>query len=272
MWRGLLAAAVSMVAAYGFLVALVYFTQVIHVYHPVGHIAHTPADEALEYEDVTLHTADGLSLGAWFVPAEDARGAVLFLQGNAGNRSHRVADLAVFNKLGYATLIVDYRSFGDSEGRPTEEGTYEDARSAWRYLTEERGIPAERIVIFGRSLGASVGAWLAARERPGAVILAAPFTSAADVGAEAFPWLPVRRLLKYDYDTLAAAPRIQAPTLILHGRSDREVPLAHGEAVFKALTAPREMVVLEGGHNESFDLRNTPYLDAVDGFLTTHFE
>ena len=131
----------------------------------------SPDDIGLRYENLELPTSDGERLHAWYVPAPGARGVVLFFHGNAGNISHRLDSIAIFNQLGLDVMIIDYRGYGESTGRPSEKGTYLDAQAAWDYLRDERGVSPARIVIFGRSLGGAVGAWLGVMQ--GAVALLA---------------------------------------------------------------------------------------------------
>ena len=121
----------------------------------------TPAMLKLDYEDAWIDTEDGERLHGWFVPSIEERGTVLFFHGNAGNISHRLQSLLIFNQLGLDVLMIDYRGYGQSSGEAGEQGTYLDARAAWNFLVEQRGVAAEDIVIFGRSLGGAVGAWLA---------------------------------------------------------------------------------------------------------------
>lgn len=143
-----------------------------------------------------------------------------FLHGNAGNISHRLDSLRIFHGLGLDVLILDYRGYGRSEGRPSEEGTYRDARAASRYLVEARGVAPERIVVFGRSIGAAIAAALAVEQRPAALILESGFTSVPDLAADLYPWLPARRLARLHYDTRARLPHVTVPVLIVHSRDD----------------------------------------------------
>ena len=133
------------------------------VYHPLSTIEATPTDAGLEYRDVSITTSDGVELHAWFCPAPEERGVVLFCHGNGGNISGRLGSLVILHKLGLSTLIFDYRGYGRSEGSPSEEGTYLDADAAWCHLTEEMKIGPGRIIVFGRSLGGAVAAKLATK-------------------------------------------------------------------------------------------------------------
>lgn len=218
-----------------------------------------------------------MRLHGWYLPAPDGAGAgrgapaLLFLHGNAGNISHRIRSLRLFHELGLAVLIIDYRGYGQSEGRPDEQGLYLDALAGWRHLRDERDVAPADIVVFGRSLGGAVAAWLAARERPGGVILEAAFTSAPDLGRELYPWLPVRRLLRVDYDTRAAVGSIDTPLLIIHGRDDGIVPFAHARRLYEAAAGPRTLLELSGGHNDAFVVSAADYREGVARFLSGLF-
>ncbi len=178
--------AVMAAIAYILLTGLLLFAQSHLIYFPDygRHIALTPCDAGLDYEFVEISTVDGETLHGWFVPAPEATATVLFFHGNAGNISHRMEYLSMFNSLGYNTFIFDYRGYGDSSGTPSEPGTYRDAEAAWDYLIKERNISPGRIILFGESLGGAIAAWLAAREKPGLLVLASVFTSVPDVAGK----------------------------------------------------------------------------------------
>ena len=265
-----LLAALIAVAVYASFAGLIYATQARQIYFPVKEHAATPAAAGMAYEDVYLSTEDGVRLHGWLVPARADSPVLLFFHGNAGNISHRLDSIRIFRELGLAVFIIDYRGYGLSEGQTDEAGTYRDADAAWRYLRDEVGVPAERIVIFGRSLGAAVAAWLAARQLPGAVILESAFTSAPDLGAELMPWLPVRLMLRFDYDNRAAVAAIRAPLLVAHSPGDEIIPFAHGRALFDAADEPKEFLEMRGGHNDGFLLSQPAYGDALGSFVRRH--
>ncbi len=270
MWRSLLHLAVISAAVYALLVAFVYLTQDRMVYFPTSTLVTTPDDHGLDYEDVALVADDGVRLHAWFVPAPDARAILLFFHGNGGNLSYRMDSLRIFHDLGLSVLILSYRGYGRSEGRPSEAGIQRDANAAWRHLREDRGFPAEEIVVFGRSLGAAVGAELAARERPGAVILESAFTSAADLAADVYPWLPVRWLIRYEYDVRGALRGIDTPVLIAHSRDDEIVPFRHARELEAAAGAETRLLEMRGGHNDGFLRTGAAYRQGLHDFLEQH--
>jgi fermentation-respiration switch protein FrsA (DUF1100 family) len=230
------------------------------------HIA-TPAHIGLDWQAVELTTADDLNLDAWWLPAENARAALLFLHGNAGNISHRLDSLAQFNRLGLSVLILDYRGYGKSEGKPSEAGTAMDADAGWRWLNEQSGHDPDRLVIFGRSLGAAVAAELASRTDPAALILESPFRSVPDLGQRLYPWLPVRTLARLRYPTIEYVTQRSAPLLVIHSENDEIIPFAEGRAVYEAAPSPKELLVIQGGHNTGFLQSEVIYLRGIDAFL-----
>ena len=123
----------------------------------------SPDDIGLQYENVSLTSKDGETLHGWYIPAPDSSAVLLFFHGNAGNISHRLDSIRIFHDLGLDVLIIDYRGYGQSTGKASEQGTYLDALAAWNYLVTTRRVAAERIIVFGRSLGGAIGGWLGTR-------------------------------------------------------------------------------------------------------------
>jgi len=254
------------------LVAILFFRQSSLVFLPEmdrGYDAN-PSAVGLKYDSLNLRTVDGETLDGWHVPAateREKRGLVLFFHGNAGNIGHRLDYLRMLHDLGLATLIIDYRGYGRSSGTPSEEGSYLDAEAVWQHATKVLGFTPGRIVIFGESLGGAVAAKLAEGYRPGALILASTFTSVPDLGAELYPWLPVRLLARIRYDTLARLPRIDCPLLVVHSRSDDVIPFAHGRRLFEAAGTKKQFLEIDGGHNEGFVFARREWIREMDGFL-----
>lgn len=227
----------------------------------------TPGDLGLAYEDVALTAADGVRLHAWWVPAPGARASVLFLHGNAGNISHRLDKLAILHALDADVLLLDYRGYGRSAGAPDEAGTYADAAAAYAWL-RARGVPAERLVVYGESLGGPIAVDLAAHQPLGGLVLESAPASLAGVARHHYPWLPVQWLLTARYDALARLPRVHAPLLILHSPRDEIVPFAMAEALHAAAPGPARLVRLDGGHNDAFLVAAPVYEAALRAFLS----
>ena len=263
LWTILLIASATYLA----LAAYLYLFQANYVFFPWRALDATPADAGLGYEDVHLETEDGVNLHGWFVPTAHARFTLLFLHGNAGNISHRLDSLRLFNRLGLSTFIFDYRGYGRSAGKPTEAGTYRDATAAWRHLVVERGISAQRIVVFGRSLGGGVATWLASVQTPRALIIESTLTSVPDMGAQVYPFLPVRLLARIHYDTLARIPDVSCPILVVHSRQDDIIPFEHGRRIFDAAREPKAFLAIRGDHNSGFLISGEDYVRGLDGFL-----
>jgi fermentation-respiration switch protein FrsA (DUF1100 family) len=232
----------------------------------------TPKSMGFSYEDVWIDTEDGERLHGWHIPTDDdrTRGTLLFFHGNAGNISHRMESVLIFNRLGLNVLIVDYRGYGQSSGKPGEEGTYLDARASWDFLVEQRGVPPRDIVIFGRSLGGAVGAWLASQPdvRPAGVIIESCFSSGMDMGKQLYPVLPVRLITRIDYPVREYVTRIQAPVLVAHSRHDEIIPFSMGQTIFEEALEPKSFLEMEGDHNAGFWISRELYVPALDKFFT----
>jgi uncharacterized protein len=267
MTRFLIGVVLMAFGAYAILVGLTYFAQERLMYMPTATLIATPSDYGMDYEDVWLTTEDNIRVHGWLVHAPGQRGVVLFFHGNAGNISHRMDSIRIFRDLELSVFIIDYRGYGRSEGRPGEEGIRRDARAAWRYLRDERNVPPGDIVLFGRSLGAAVAADLASRKTPGAVILESAFTSAADLGAEVYPWLPVRTLLRHRYEVLGIMDKITAPVLIAHSRDDEIVSFEHARRLLDAAGGEAELLEMDGGHNDGFLRTGARYRREIGQFL-----
>lgn len=270
---GSFTALLTVAGVYLLLVAATYFGQEGMLYLPdipSRKLSATPQDIGLPYENIELRTEDGVRLHGWYIPAAQARGTLLFFHGNAGNISHRLDSIRIFHDLGLSVLIFDYRGYGQSEGRPDEEGTHRDAQAAWRHLTEGRGMASSRIVLFGRSMGAAIAAWLATQEQPGALIVESAFTSVPDMAAELYWWLPARRLSRFKYATRDYVAQARCPVLVVHSPEDEIIPFHHGEAVFAAAREPKDLLRLRGGHNDGFMTSGGLYSNGLDVFLARH--
>jgi len=247
---------------WGLLNLLFYVQQPAMVFMPLAGGGATPADLGLEYEPVALTAADGVELHGWFVPRQGAGQVVLFLHGNAGNISHRVASISLLHDLGVNVFIFDYRGYGHSRGAPTEQGLYLDAEAAWRHLRDARGFRDDEIIIFGRSLGGAVAVHLASRVEPGGLILESTFSSARDMARRVFPLLSRLVLLRYDFDSAARIAAVRAPLLVMHSPQDEIIPYDLGRRLYDAANEPKAFVNLNGDHNRGH-IASRPYYDQV---------
>jgi len=247
------------------------------IYFPERSILLTPSQQGMQYEDVWLSTADGVKLNGWFMPSNQPSGmTVLLLHGNAGNISHRFEKYAIFHQMGLDIFALDYRGYGNSEGKPTEAGLYLDARTAYRYLVEQRGLDPHKLLVYGESLGTAVAvdllSQLAAAEPVRAtagLVLESGFTSAPDVAQQMYPFLPMHWLTRSQYNTLKKIGSIKAPLLIFHSRDDEFFPMHHAQKLLAAAPAPKEMIELRGGHNDAFILSAEIYRNALRRFVAS---
>lgn len=258
---------------YVLLGVMLYFMQERMVFLarlPGRELVATPRDAGFQYDDVSFDTTDGFLLHGWYVNARNPRGTVLFLHGNAGNISHRLDSIAIFHELEFDTFIIDYRGYGQSEGKPGEEGTYRDAEAAWQYLVTERGQDPARIVVFGRSLGGAVAARLATKHEPAALIIESSFTSAVEMAARLYPFMPVRLITRLRYPVIDFVARTTCPILIVHSRDDEIIPFAMGKALYEAAPAPKAFLELAGDHNNGFLLVRDRYRREMEQFISEH--
>jgi uncharacterized protein len=239
------------------------------VYHPSRVMDATGAELGRTFEDVYFRADDGIELNGWYFPADTnlARSSqvVLLCHGNGGNISHRLEMAQALLTTGVSVFLFDYRGYGRSKGRPNEAGTYRDAEAAYHWL-ERKGFAGEEILAYGESLGGGVAAELATRLVIGGLILQSTFTSIPDIGAELFPWLPVRLLAKIKYDTMSKLPRVKVPLLVMHSRADTWIRYRHGQRNFAVANEPKLFCELAGDHNDPLTNRSQFVAD-IEKFL-----
>lgn len=246
--------------------ALLYVFQPRFVYFPSRDLDVSPEDIGLEYESVHFTTTDDIRLHGWYVPAADSAATVLFFHGNAGNISHRLDTIRILNQIGLTVFIIDYRGYGLSAGVPSEKGTYKDAESAWRFLTQTRGAPSEQIIVFGRSLGGAIATWLAAEYHPKGLIVESSFTSVSALAKKYYPYLPASVLVRIRYPTIDRIGKVNCPVFVIHSPEDDIVPYPHGQRLFQAAKEPKQFLRITGGHNDGFLVSGTRYIEALMKF------
>ncbi|MCK4835482.1 MAG: alpha/beta hydrolase [Candidatus Aminicenantes bacterium] len=260
---------ISTTFIYIVLVAYLFFFQSRFVYFPKREILQTPKSINLEYQEICYQTSDDVLISAWFIPTKKPKATILFCHGNAGNISHRLESIKIFHHLQLSTFIFDYRGYGQSEGRTTEKGTYLDAEAAWNYLVNELKISNNKIIVFGRSLGGSIAAWLAQKHNPRGLIVESSFTSIPELGAKLYPIFPVKLLSHFKYNTSKYLKKINCPVLIIHSLDDEIISYSNGQKLYDSALSPKEFLSIRGSHNEGFILSEQLYIAGLQKFISS---
>lgn len=253
------------VAIYLILASVAYVFQRKLQYFPGGGEARIPPAAAYQgIEDVTVTASDGVRLKAWYWPGSRPV-EVLIFHGNAGHRGHRLEWMEALHSLGLGVCVLDYRGYDGSEGSPSEEGFYRDAEAIQDWL---RSRTPHAVVYVGESLGSGVAVELARSRPPAALIIQSGFSSAVDVAQRAYPFLPVRLLMKDRFDNLAKIGAIKVPLLVIHGEADTIVPLDSARALLDAAAGPKEWFGIPGAdHNDPPWAADAEYGSRIEGFL-----
>jgi uncharacterized protein len=251
-------------AAYAAVVGGLFFFQRQLLYLPDRTRPELAGLAQLGVREVTITTADGLSLLSWYLPSRPGRPVIAYFHGNGGHIGYRIERLLRFAQEGYGVLMLEYRGYGGNPGTPTETGFYTDARAALDFL-ERDGIGPNRLVLYGESLGSGVAVQVAAQNEVAGLILEAPPTSVAEVAQSHFPYVPATLMVVDRFDSLSRIGQVKAPILIMHGERDRVVPVRYGRALFDAAPEPKEgWFVPEAGHE---DLARYGGLDVAVAFI-----
>lgn len=239
------------------------------VYHP------SPWDDrdwarlsGLPLEDVWFDAQDGTRLFGWYVRASGIPAVLLWCHGNAGNIIHRLENLALLNRIGLSVFLFDYRGYGRSSGTPSEEGFYQDAHAAYDYLARTKQVPPERIVIFGRSLGAAVAGALASRRAAAGVILESAFPSVEALARFHYWGLPAHWFVQAEYNLAERLHEIHRPVLVIHGDRDCIVPIQMGRMVFESAHPPKDLYIVQGAdHNDLVRVGGARYVERLKRFV-----
>jgi hypothetical protein len=229
-----------------------------------------PPELDLGVRRVTVTASDGVRLVSWAMPVDEGSGYwLLICHGNGGNISEagRPYHYAGLRALGLSLFAFDYRGYGESEGAPSEDGLYRDADAAYRYLRDTLGVPPERILLFGHSLGSAVAVELAGRVPAAGLILDGALTSVVDRAQELFPYAPVRWIAASRYPSIERVGELTLPKLFLHARADEVIPIAHGRRLYQAAAPPKRFVELQGTHGDAFDADSAAYFEAIGRFV-----
>ncbi|MFC1576379.1 alpha/beta hydrolase [Candidatus Omnitrophota bacterium] len=236
------------------------------IFYPMKEMSFIPSDIGLAYEDIYFTTSDNKELNGWFVPGKDDGTTLIFAHGNAGNISHRLDKLRIFNELGVNVFIFDYRGYGKSEGVPSENGVYKDIEAAYYYVVNVKGIPPEEIILYGESIGGAPCIYLAGKSKVRALITEETFTSVKDMARVIYPFMP-SILFSNRFNALAKIKEVTCPKLFIHSIDDEIVPFRLGEKLFNAAPEPKKFLKIHGSHNTAFLDAEKEYKEGLKSFL-----
>lgn len=236
------------------------------VFKPQKGIQTTPSAVGLRYQEAIVQTPDGIRLHSWYFPSPDSRKTLFFLHGNAGNIGNRLQKISFFLDLGMSVFIIDYRGYGASTGSPSEKGLYKDAQAAYDYLTRTLNVAPGSIIVYGESLGSSIAIDVAAKNRVAGLIVEGAYSSAADMSRHLYPMVPTF-MMGIKMNNASKVDSILGPKLFIHSRSDEVVPFSLGQKLFDLAPEPKELVVIEGSHNDSFFKYQDQIRAKVEAFL-----
>ena len=265
----LITIAAVILGGYGTICFLTWLFQDKLIFFPFRDYEATPASLGFNFEEVSLSTQTGDSVYGWYChTSPEPRIVILFLNGNAGNISHRLERLLMARQQRADILLVDYPGYGRSTGKPSEDALYATAEAAYQYLIAIRGAEADKIILFGESIGSAVALHLAAQHPVGGIIVESGFTSIAEVGASHFSWLPVKYLLKYQFPARDLIKEVTCPVVVSHSPLDEVTPFRMGEELFRMASEPKKFVTLSGYHNDREFLNDSAWLSAMAWLMT----
>ena len=237
------------------------------IFYPQAQWDAIPSDLRLNHEDIYFNTEDGKKLHGWLFPTKGPSPVLLFCHGNAGNISHRLDNVRLLLDHGFQVFIFDYRGYGRSAGRPSELGVYRDGLAAYDFLVNTRQIPPDRIIPFGRSLGAAVAIEISLRREVKSLIMESAFTSTREMAKTMFPFGFFASLLPSHYNNLEKIARVKVAKLIIHGDRDELVPFSMGKRLVEAAIAPTYFYPIRGaGHNDTYVVGGSKYFEILAGF------
>ncbi len=236
------------------------------LYYPIHQIQATPQRVGLPYEDISIATQDGIHLNGWLVKNPNAKYTLIFLHGNAGNISHRLDKIATFYKAGLNVFIMDYRGYGKSAGKPSEQGLYLDALAVYDYLSQRTDVDSNTLIVYGESLGGAGAIDLATKRKIAGLIVDSSFTSVPEMAKAKSVWIP-GFLISTKMDSLSKIKTVNAPKLFIHSPNDEIIPYYMSERLFNAAPAPKGFLKIKGSHNEGFFVSKELFVQGIVRFL-----
>jgi uncharacterized protein len=267
--RTLITTILTLVILYLGILLCFYFFQGRLVFHPRKEIISTPADLGLDFEKIKCVIPGKPAITGWYLNQENTQKTLLYCHGNAGNLSTHLDHIAAIYKTGVNVFIFDYQGFGETPGKPTEANTYKDALTAYEYLTQVKKITPKNIILYGHSLGGAIASKIATKVETKGLILEGTFTDINELGAELYPYLPVKKLSKVNYNSIKNIKSITVPILIIHSIDDEVIPYKYGQELFKAAPEPKSFLEVEGRHDETYIVSRYKYRDGISAFINS---
>ncbi len=254
----------------GIVMFFCFYSQIenFFVFHPETHLDMLPDQLNLTFDSVSFEARDGTKLHGWFFPLPGSSPVILFCHGNAGNISHRLDNIRKLLEYGFQVFIYDYRGFGKSQGRPSRKGIYLDGLAAYDYLRNHLGIPSDRIVLFGRSLGAAVATEIAMKRKARRLVLESAFTSTRGMAKTMTLFALLSPFLPAHYNNLKKIQHITTPKLVIHGDMDEIIPFKMGKRLFQKAKGPKNFYPIKGaGHNNTWLIGGRAYFEMLAKFI-----
>lgn len=249
---------------------VMYFSSGRLLYRATRDVSSDPGSMGWIFEEIFLEVGDQKTL-CWFIPAkQETRRTVLFSHGNAGNIGDRLKSISIFRDMGFNVVVYDYGGYGDSTGTTSEKRCYADIRAVWRYTRDVLDIPADEIVLFGRSLGAGPTTQLATEELVGAVVIESAFRSVPKIIREHNRWMPGWIFGRNRFDNESKVGEILSPIIVVHGELDTLIPYAHGRCLYDLAPEPKAFLDIHGEHHEGFWKSGAVYTDGLMAFFDEH--
>ncbi|MCF7887170.1 MAG: alpha/beta hydrolase [Candidatus Omnitrophica bacterium] len=239
-----------------------------NIFFPVEKIAAEPTDFNLDFKDIYFQTADGIKLNGWFIPHSQASFTLLFFHGNGGNISHRLHKLSQLHRLKLNIFIIDYRGYGGSQGNPSVAGIYKDAEASLDYLISKKNIKADKIILYGESLGTSLAIKLALTNKLGGLILEGAFSSGRDVAKIIYPFIP-KLFLPDIFKNSSQIGKVNESKLFIHSQVDEIIPIRLARKLYNLAPQPKKFVEIIGGHNTAYIDAEAEYLLSLENFIKT---
>jgi uncharacterized protein len=254
------------IVGYFALVSWIYFNQASLMYFPDKNIGDVSTYNLNNTKEVFLVAEDGKKIQTWYHPANPGKPMMIWLHGNSHNLADKSSKFRQLLDMGYGFIAPSWRGFGKSEGAPSKEGLYKDARAAINFLTQI-GYQPEEAIIVGESLGSGIAVKMATEYKFKGVLLITPYTTIADRAQEIYWYFPLKKLVNDDFSCIAAIDQIDTPLLIVHGTEDTVIPLHHSEALINKAQEPKKLVIYEGKGHNNIDSRKM--FSEVDAFFNT---